>query len=86
MSYADVAALLDKSAYTVKNQMNQIRQKADLFDCLIGHQSRHFFKLKDDLKVEKYLELSRPTERPASMARPDQSAREQAPTPSNHAF
>jgi hypothetical protein len=86
MSYADVAALLDKSAYTVKNQMNQIRQKADLFDCLIGRQSRHFFKLKDDLKVEKYLALSRPTERPVSMIGPDPSAPEQAPAPSNHAF
>jgi hypothetical protein len=86
MSYTDVAALLDKSAYTVKNQMNQIRQKADLFDCLIGRQSRHFFKLKDDLKVEKYLELIRPRERPMSMARSDQSAPEQAPAPANHTF
>jgi DNA-binding CsgD family transcriptional regulator len=86
MSYADVAALLDKSAYTVKNQMNQIRQKADLFDCLIGRQSRHFFKLKDDLKVEKYLELSRPTERPVSMTELDQSAPEQAPVPANRTF
>jgi len=86
MSYADVATLLDKSAYTVKNQMNQIRQKADLFDCLIGRQSRHFFKLKDDLKVEKYLELSRPTERPVSMPGSDQSTPEQAAAPSNHTF
>jgi hypothetical protein len=86
MSYTDVAALLAKSAYTVKNQMNQIRQKADLFDCLIGRQSRHFFKLKDDLKVEKYLELSRPTERPVSMAGPDQPAPGQAPAPPNRTF
>ena len=86
MSYADVATLLAKSAYTVKNQMNQIRQKADLFDCLIGRQSRHFFKLKDDLKVEKYLELSRPTERPVSMPRPDQSAPRRAPAPANRTF
>jgi DNA-binding CsgD family transcriptional regulator len=86
MSYADVATLLDKSAYTVKNQMNQIRQKADLFDCLIGSQSRHFFKLKDDLKVEKYLELSRPRERPVSMAGPDQSAPEHATTPTERTF
>ena len=86
MSYADVATLLDKSAYTVKNQMNQIRQKADLFDCLIGRQSRHFFKLKDDLKVEKYLELSRPRERPVSMPGSDQSTPEQAPAPPNHTF
>jgi hypothetical protein len=74
LSYADAAALLGKSAYTVKNQMNQIRQKADLFDCSIGRQSRHFFKLKDDLKVEKYLDLGRPIERPGSMVAPDRSA------------
>jgi hypothetical protein len=86
MSYADVAALLDKSAYTVKNQMNQIRQKADLFDCLIGHQSRHFFKLKNDLKVEKYLELGRPSERPLSRIEPDQSTPEQPVLPAEHTF
>ena len=82
MSYADVARTLNKSAYTVKNQMNQIRQKADLFDCTIGNQSRNLFALKADLRVEKYLKVGQPNERPVSMPEPDQSDAEKAkPTP-----
>lgn len=60
MSYADVARSLHKSAYTVKNQMRQIRQKASLFEQTVGNQCRNMFKLKDDLKVEKCLNLSQP--------------------------
>ena len=78
MSYADVARTLNKSAYTVKNQMNQIRQKADLFDCTIGNQSRNLFALKADLRVEKYLKVGQPVERPVSMPEPDQSEAEEA--------
>jgi DNA-binding CsgD family transcriptional regulator len=78
MSYADVAKVLNKSAYTVKNQMNQIRQKADLFDCTIGDQSRNLFALKADLRVEKYLKVGQPTERLVSMPEPDQSETEKA--------
>ena len=66
MSYADVAALLGKSAHTIKNRMNEIRSKADLFDRLIGPQNRNYFRLKDDLKVEKLLKVGRPTGRPGS--------------------
>jgi DNA-binding CsgD family transcriptional regulator len=79
MSYADVAAMLGKSACTVKNQMNQIRQKADLFDCVTGPQSRNFFRLKDDLKVEKLLKVGRPVGRPGSFAASDQSGDEYLP-------
>jgi DNA-binding CsgD family transcriptional regulator len=71
MSYADVARLLNKSAYTIKNHMNQIRQKADLFDCTIGPQSRNLFTLKDDLRVEKYLKVGRPTQRRQSSEAPE---------------
>jgi len=78
MSYADVARTLNKSAYTVKNQMNQIRQKADLFDCTIGNQSRNLFTLKGDLRIEKYLKVGQPVERPVSMPEPDQSDVEKA--------
>jgi len=82
MSYADVARTLNKSAYTVKNQMNQIRQKADLFDCTIGNQSRNLFALKADLRIEKYLKVGQPAERPVSMPEPDQSDAEKVkPTP-----
>ncbi len=73
MSYADVARVLNKSAYTIKNQVNQIRQKADLFDCTIGNQSRNLFALKADLRVEKYLKVGQPTERPVSTCERDQS-------------
>jgi len=73
MSYADVAKVLNKSAYTIKNQMNQIRQKADLFDRTMGGQSRNLFALKADLRVEKYLKVGPPVERPVSMPQPDQS-------------
>jgi DNA-binding CsgD family transcriptional regulator len=73
MSYADVARVLNKSAYTIKNQMNQIRQKADLFDCTIGNQSRNLFALKADLRVEKYLKVGQPNERPVSIPERDQS-------------
>jgi DNA-binding CsgD family transcriptional regulator len=73
MSYADVARVLNKSAFTIKNQMNQIRQKVDLFDCTIGNQSRNLFALKADLRVEKYLKVGQPIERPVSMPEADQS-------------
>ena len=73
MSYADVARVLNKSAFTIKNQMNQIRQKADLFDCTIGNQSRNLFALKADLRVEKYLKVGQPIERPVSMPEAAQS-------------
>ena len=78
MSYADVARVLNKSAYTIKNQMNQIRQKADLFDRTMGHQSRNLFALKGDLRVEKYLKVGQPVERPVSMPEPDQSEAKEA--------
>ena len=81
MSYADVAAALGKSAHTVKNQMNQIRHKADLFDCVTGPESRNFFKLKDDLKVETRLKVGRPVGRPVSTAEPDRSSPEHVTAP-----
>ena len=68
LSYLDVANMLNKSAHTVKNQMRQIRQKADLFDRAVGNQSRNLFKLKDDLRIEKYLNVGQPVERPISTA------------------
>ena len=76
MSYADIAARMNKSACTIKNKMNQIRQKADLFDCSIGSQSRNLFKLKDDLRVEKYLKVGQPVERSEAIAEPDSSEAE----------
>jgi len=74
MSYVEVAALLGKSAHTVKNQINQIRQKADLFEQVIGPENRNLFKLKDDVRVEKYLNCGQPAERPAPTPWPAQSS------------
>lgn len=58
LSYVDVARALNKSPYTIKNQMNRMRLKADLFDRTIGDQSRNRFKLKDGLRIEKYLNVA----------------------------
>ena len=66
MSYADVGRILNKSANTIKNQMRQIRQKADLFDRATGNQSRNLFKLKDGMRIEKYLNIGRSIDRPVS--------------------
>ncbi|HSW00416.1 MAG TPA: hypothetical protein VLI39_09610 [Sedimentisphaerales bacterium] len=72
MSYADVGKILNKSATTIKNQMSQIRQKADLFERAVGNQSRNLFALKAGLRVEKYLKVGQPTERPMSAPERDQ--------------
>jgi O6-methylguanine-DNA--protein-cysteine methyltransferase len=58
LSYTDIARALNKSPYTIKNQMRQMRLKADLFDRTVGDQSRNRFKLKDGLRIEKYLNVS----------------------------
>jgi DNA-binding CsgD family transcriptional regulator len=73
MSYADVARVLGKSAYTVKNQMNQIRRRADLFHRSTGDQGRNRFRLKEDLRIEQYLHVGRAVESPASTFVTDQS-------------
>ncbi len=57
LSYVDIARALNKSPYTIKNQMNRMRLKADLFDRAIGDQSRNRFKLKEGLRIEKYLNV-----------------------------
>lgn len=86
MSYADLAAVLGKSAYTIKNQMNLIRNKADLFDCTVGPESRNYFRLKNDLKVEKQLKAGRPAGRPVSMAEPDRTMAGPETAPSEPTF
>lgn len=66
LSYADIAKYLGKSPNTIKNQMRQVSMKADLFNYTIGNESRKRFKLKDGLKIEKYLGISEePTRWPA---------------------
>ena len=57
LSYVDIAKTLGKSPNTIKNQMHQIGLKADLFDKTIGDEQRNRFKLKDGLRIEKYLNV-----------------------------
>lgn len=63
LSYADIAGSLNKSPNTIKNQMRQITLKADLFNYTIGNENRKRFKLRNGLKVEKYLNINRPNGR-----------------------
>ena len=58
LSYTDIAMALNKSPYTVKNQIRQMRLKADLFDRTVGDEGRNRFKLKAGLKIEKYINIS----------------------------
>ncbi|MCJ7722132.1 hypothetical protein MUO98_07000 [Candidatus Bathyarchaeota archaeon] len=58
ISYLDIARTLYKSPHTVKNQMRQMRLKADLFERTVDNDSRNRFKLIDGLKIEKYLNVS----------------------------
>jgi len=74
LSYARVGEHLSKSAHTVKNQMRQIRHRVDLFERRVGRQSRNLFKLKDDLRIEKYLHVGQPIERPLPTPRSDKSS------------
>jgi DNA-binding CsgD family transcriptional regulator len=57
LSYVDIAAALSKSANTVKNQMHQLSMKADLFERTVDAVNRNRFKLKDGLKIDRYLNI-----------------------------
>ena len=57
LSYVDIAHSLNKSPSTIKNQMGQINIKSDLFTQSIDNENRKRFKLKDGLKIEKYLNV-----------------------------
>ena len=61
LSYADIGAFLKKSSNTIKNQMRQLGIKADLFSKTTDDENRNRFQLKDDLRIEKYLNLGKPT-------------------------
>jgi hypothetical protein len=57
LSYTDLSQALGKSPLTVKNQLHEIRLKADLFTKTIGADNRNRFKLRDDVRLQKYLNL-----------------------------
>ena len=55
LSYADIAQSVGKSPHTVKNQLRQIRMKADIFTQSIAAEGRKRFQLKDSLQIQNYL-------------------------------
>lgn len=67
LSYIDIARALNKSPHTIKNQINRMRLKADLLDNTIGEQGRNRFKLKDGLKIERYINISDRTNQSVSL-------------------
>ena len=69
LSYRDVGSMLGKSANTVKNQMHQILIKADLFEKATDNDMRNRFRLKDGIKIEKYLNINRPSDQPVDIGR-----------------
>ena len=60
LSYRDIASILGKSANTIKNQMHQILIKADLFERTVDNDTRNRFRLREGIKVGKYLNVDRP--------------------------
>jgi len=58
LSYADIGSFLEKSPNTIKNQLRQLRIKADLFSKSVDSENRNRFRLKDQLQIEKYLKLT----------------------------
>jgi DNA-binding CsgD family transcriptional regulator len=70
LSYVDIAHFLNKSPHTVKNQMHQITTKTDLFERAIDPQNRNRFRLKEGLKIEKYLQVGDPSRSGSTMGGP----------------
>jgi len=58
LSYADIAKALNKAPNTIKNELRQITLKANLFDYTIGDENRKRFKLKDNMRIENYLNIA----------------------------
>jgi len=58
LSYVDIAKVLNKSANTVKNQMHQLGMKVDLFERTIDNTNRNRFKIKDGLKVDRFINVN----------------------------
>jgi hypothetical protein len=69
LSYKDIGSFLNKAPNTVKNQMHQILIKADLFERIIDNDMRNRFRLKDGIKIEKYLNVDRLSDQPVGTGR-----------------
>jgi DNA-binding CsgD family transcriptional regulator len=75
LSYRDIAAALGRAPNTVKNQINALRARSDLFDISTGEMSRNRFRLKQGLTVGSYLSLGQATGPTQSTAESDESAK-----------
>ena len=64
LSYTDIAKSMGKSPNTIKNQMNHINAKAELFNYSLDNDNKKRFRLKQGLSIEKYLNIDRPVQRP----------------------
>jgi hypothetical protein len=69
LSYRDIGSFLNKAPNTIKNQMHQILIKADLFERIIDNDMRNRFRLKDGIKIEKYLNIDRLSDQPVGTGR-----------------
>jgi hypothetical protein len=69
LSYRDIAHALAKSPNTIKNELRQLNMKADLFTKNVDAGNRNRFKLRDGLKIEKYLNIDRPSDQPVDIGR-----------------
>ena len=55
LSYEDIAKVLENSISTVKNQINQIKNKANLLIEIRDETGKKRYKLKDNIRLEKYI-------------------------------
>jgi hypothetical protein len=75
LSYRDIAASLQRSPHTVKNQMNAMRARSDLFDISTGEMNQNRFKLKQGITLGSYLSLGQATGPAQSIVEGDESAK-----------
>ena len=61
LSYKDISRYLQKSPNTIKNQLRQLRMKAEMFNQTVDEGNRNRFRLKDGLRVDKILNLKKTT-------------------------
>ena len=55
LSYRDIASSLNKAPTTIKNQIHQILLKADILEKHTDTGMTNRFRLKDGVRIEKYL-------------------------------
>lgn len=53
LSYLDVSKVLNKSPNTIKNQINAIRKKKDIFEVVISEKNKNRFRFRQEIKIER---------------------------------